>query len=252
MMDRVIQWLQTASWLEVSLVLLLENLVIFALVILIGNWLVRRYSFRPVATPPEPVTRAEVTVALANVLLNTAVTIAGWQLWLHGVIRFRTDTGVGVVIDTLVLLLLMDLLMYCLHRLAHVRPIYSLAHQFHHRYEKVRPLTLFALNPVENIGFGLLWLAVICVYPASWAGMSAYLILNVVFGAVGHLGVEPVPSALGQKPVMRYIAGSSFHAQHHQDVGYNYGFYTLIWDRLFGTLRPDYNQSYGRMPEKAQ
>lgn len=252
MLDWFIRWLQTASWLEVSFVFLLENLVIFGLVILAGNWLVRRYNFRPVGAPPEPVTRAEIAVAMANVLLNTATTLAGWQLWLHGVIRFRTDVGLGAVVDVFVLLLTMDLLMYGLHRLAHTRLLYALAHQLHHRYERVRPLTLFALNPVENLGFGLLWLAVISVYPASWAGMSAYLMLNVAFGVIGHLGVEPVPSAWGLNPVMRYIAGSSFHAQHHQDVNHNYGFYTLVWDRLFGTLRPDYNRSYGRMPEEAQ
>jgi hypothetical protein len=34
----------------------------------------------------------------------------------------------------------------------------------------------------------------------------------------------------------------------HQDITHNYGFYTLIWDRLFGTLRPDYRESFGRIP----
>jgi len=248
MPDWIIKWLQTASWLEASLVFLLENLVIFLLVLLIGNWLVRRYKARPVTAPPAPVTRSEFAVALANVVMNTAVTIAGWQLWREGVIRFRNDTGIGAAIDVIVLLLTMDLFMYCLHRLAHTRVLYKLMHQFHHRYERVRPLTLFALNPVENLGFGLLWLAVISVYPASWLGMSVYLALNVAFGTVGHLGVEPIPRAWIQNAAVRYVAGSSFHAQHHQDVHYNYGFYTLIWDWLFGTLRPDYANSYGQMP----
>lgn len=247
----LIQWLQTASWLSVSLFFLLENLVIFGLVIIVGNWMVDRYSFRPVAAPPEPVTRSEIVVALANVLLNTIVTIVGWQLWLHGIIRFRTDVGVWAAIDVLALLLIMDLLMYGLHRLAHTRFLYPLVHQFHHRYERVRPMTLFALNPIENLGFGLLWLAVISVYPASWVGMSTYLMLNVAFGAIGHLGVEPVSNGWERKPVLNYIAGSSFHAQHHQDIEHNYGFYTLVWDRIFGTLRPDYRRSYGQVLKEA-
>jgi sterol desaturase/sphingolipid hydroxylase (fatty acid hydroxylase superfamily) len=109
-------------------------------------------------------------------------------------------------------------------------------------------LTLFALNPAENLAFGGLWLAVISVYDASWVGMSVYLMLNVVFGAVGHLGVEPFPQNWINTPVLRNFAGGSFHAQHHQDLKHNFGFYTLFWDKAFGTLRRDYQRNYGQLP----
>lgn len=121
-------------------------------------------------------------------------------------------------------------------------------HRLHHEYDRPRPLTLFILNPVENLSFGALWLIVIVVYPASWLGMSIYLTLNVLFGTVGHLGVEPLPSWWGRVPALRNLAGSTFHARHHQDLGCNFGFYTLLWDRLFGTLRKDYWQSLGTLP----
>lgn len=245
-MDWVIQWLRTASWPEAGAVFLVENVAIFAGVIVLGGWLVRRFRGRPVSEPPEPVTRTEIAVATTNVLLNTAVTLAGWQLWKLGVIRFREDMGVWAIVDVFVLLLVMDALMYWLHRIAHLPPLFALVHELHHRYDRVRPLTLFALNPLENLAFGSLWLAVVTVYPASWMGMSTYLALNVAFGAVGHLGVEPVPDELARRPLLRHVAGSSFHAQHHQDVAHNFGFYTLVWDRLFGTLRPDYARVYGR------
>jgi sterol desaturase/sphingolipid hydroxylase (fatty acid hydroxylase superfamily) len=247
MPEALLHWLQTASWPEAAAAFLVENLVIFVAVVALGGWIARRFRARPVVEPPEPVTRGEVAVALSNVLLNTAVTLAGWQMWRHGAIRFRGDVGAWALADVLVLLLAMDLLMYGLHRIAHTPLLYPLLHRLHHRYERVRPLTLFALHPVENLAFGALWLAVISIYSASWAGMSAYMALNVAFGAVGHLGVEPLPSAWARKPVVRHLAGSSFHAQHHQDVGHNYGFYTLVWDRLFGTLRPDYAEVYGRV-----
>jgi sterol desaturase/sphingolipid hydroxylase (fatty acid hydroxylase superfamily) len=231
------------------LAFLAENLAIFGLVILLGNRVARRYSFRPVTLPPSPLTYTEITVAVGNVFLNTIVTLVGWQLWLRGVIRFRSDVGLAAIADAVFLLLTMDLLMYGLHRVAHARLLYPIVHRFHHRYRELRPLTLFALNPFENLAFGALWLVVISIYPASWVGMSTYLAINVAFGAIGHLGVEPVPGKWADSPALRYIAGSSFHAQHHQDANHNYGFYTLIWDRLFGTLQPDYAQNYGRVPE---
>ena len=50
------------------------------------------------------------------------------------------------------------------------------------------------------------------------------------------------------RPLLRDIGGSTFHARHHQDLRCNFGFYTLIWDRLFGTLRKDYFTSMGVIP----
>jgi sterol desaturase/sphingolipid hydroxylase (fatty acid hydroxylase superfamily) len=46
---------------------------------------------------------------------------------------------------------------------------------------------------------------------------------------VGHLRRVNIP-------FVHYISTSTFHAEHHQDADHNFGFYTLIWDRLFVTL----------------
>jgi sterol desaturase/sphingolipid hydroxylase (fatty acid hydroxylase superfamily) len=248
MSEWIIKWLETASWPALVLVFTVENLIILLLVIALGALAARLFSSRRVALAPEPLTATEVLVALTNVLLNTATTLLGLWLWRRGVIHFRTDVGLWVLVDVLVLLLGMDLLMYMLHRAAHIPLLYRLLHSFHHRYDRPRPLTLFALSPAENIAFGALWLAFISVYHASWTGMAVYLGLNVLFGAVGHLGVEPFPTRCANNIVLRNLAGGSFHAQHHQDKRHNFGFYTLIWDRLLGTVRPDYEECYGRVP----
>lgn len=248
MPEWIIEWLRTASWGALVLAFLVENLVILALVVSVGKWAVSSFGARRVAHTPDPLSATEVVVALVNVLFNTLTTLAGLWLWRGGVIQFRTDAGPRAFADVLVLLLVMDLLMYLLHRVAHTRVLYALLHRFHHRYDRPRPLTLFALSPAENLAFGALWLTFISVYDASWLGMSVYLFLNVLFGAVGHLGVEPLPASVARRPLLRYIAGASFHAQHHQDKRHNFGFYTLFWDRLLGTLRPDYESDYGRVP----
>lgn len=247
MFDALKHWLATVSWLEATAVFFLENLLIFALVVWLGGRLSRAFRARPVTEAPEPLSRAEILLGATNVLVNTAITLAGWQLWRHGLIRFREDVGAFALADVVVILIAMDAVMYALHRLAHVAPLYPLFHRLHHRYERVRPITLFALHPVENLAFGSLWLVVVFVYPASWLGMSTYLALNVAFGAIGHLGVEPLPERWASLPFVRHVAGSSFHAQHHDDGRHNFGFYTLIWDRMFGTLRPDYAERYGRL-----
>lgn len=248
-MDALIQWLNEAPLWQAIAALLAENVAIFVLALLLGQWLIRRYETRRVSLPAPPLRRLEVAIALSNVILNTGVTLIGLFLWRAGLVRFRTDTGVWAFADILVLLLLMDFAMYWLHRAAHHRYLFPILHRLHHEFDRPRPLTLFILNPAENIAFGGLWLVVIILYPTSWLGMSVYLALNVLFGTIGHLGVEPLPEKWPRIAFLRNIAGSTFHARHHQNLAHNFGFYTLIWDRLFGTLGPDYWDSFARLPE---
>ena len=76
--------------------------------------------------------------------------------------------------------------------------------------------------------------------------MSVYLVLNVVFGTMGHLGVEPMPDAWIRWPVAKDIATTTFHAQHHLSPAHNFGFYTIMWDRLSGSLSAKYTTTFGR------
>lgn len=244
----MIEWLRDAPLWQALAALLAENVFILLLALGLGQWAVNRYEKYRVALPPRPLDRLEISVTLSNVLLNTVTTLVGLFLWRAGWIHFRTDVGIFAWLDILVLLMIMDFAMYVLHRVAHHPWIFPLMHRLHHQYDRVRPLTLFILNPVENLAFGALWLTVIMIYPASWFGMSVYLVLNVLFGTIGHLGVEPFPRWWQTRPILRDIAGSTFHARHHQDVECNFGFYTLIWDRLFGTLRRDYADEFGLLP----
>lgn len=245
-MNAILDQFAAMSLPEASAWALLENVVLFALSLAIGHLLVWKFANRPVVPTPSPVSQHEIALAASCVLLNTVVTIAGWWLWQKGVIVIRRDTGAFAWLDVLILLLVMDFAMYVFHRVAHLPPIYRLVHTTHHRYDHPRPLDLFVLSPPEVLGFGGLWLFVICVYHASWLGMSVYLALNLAFGTFGHLGVEPFPRRWMQWPLLRAIGSSTFHAGHHLEGNRNFGFYTIFWDRLFGTLDPGYETRFGQ------
>ena len=214
-----------------------ENTMLLLMAVTIGQWLARRFADRRVTPPAPPIERLEIILAVCVTASNSLVTLAGWELWRHGVIVIGSQTGLRAVWDALVLLLLMDLAMYGLHRLAHHRLLFPILHSLHHRYDHPRPLTLFVMNPLEALSFGGLWLIVLCLYHASILGIALYLALNLAFGTIGHLGVEPLPQRWARNPWLRHLGSSAFHAGHHVDDGGNFGFYTTIWDRLFGTLR---------------
>jgi Delta7-sterol 5-desaturase len=243
-MSWAIHWLHTVPLGHAAGFFLLMNAGVFALALLSGEWLVRRFAHRRI-TPEAPALQwHEGGLALVCVLLNSAVTVAGLLLWREGWIRFRPDTGPRVLVDLAVLVGAMDLGMYLLHRAAHAPWLYGWLHAAHHRYTFPRPLTLFVLHPLEVLGFGSLWLTLCVVYETSWLAMVLYLVFNTAWGVLGHLGVEPFPGGWVRWPGLRAVATSSFHARHHLDLAHHYGFYTLLWDRLFGTLAPEYEASF--------
>lgn len=241
--------LSALSLAEAAGLFLAENIIVFVMALATGALLQRLFPNNRVARVPKPIEGREIRLTILTIILNTLITFAGWMMWRRGIITFRSDVGFrALVVDLVVLFLAMDAAMYLLHRIGHWPPLFPFVHRTHHRYDNPRPLTLFVLNPFETLSFGILWLIVASLYDSSWIGMMIYLTLNVLFGVVGHLGVEPVPDAWKSIPILRHISTSSFHAQHHHDLAHNFGFYTLIWDRILGTLSPRYDDDFGRLP----
>ncbi|MGC3992226.1 MAG: sterol desaturase family protein [Chthoniobacteraceae bacterium] len=236
----MIEQLHSASPLAAGGFFLLANVVIFAASVWLCWWLGRLFGAHRLFDRWEPLRRMEVLAAIACMALNAAVSLVGWWLWTLGAIRLREGGPISWVLDTLVMVLFMDLAMYVFHRLAHWHWIYQLVHRFHHRHETTNPISLFVLHPVEVIGFGSLMIVFLLLYPITVQGLVAYLTLNVLFGTLGHSGVEPFPRWMQRSAWLNWVGTSTFHAEHHEHQGYNYGFYTLIWDRLFGTLDPEY------------
>ena len=218
---------------------LVVNWAVFFGALLVGQVLTRAFQRSPVGQQPEALSRAEVTLAVLCVLGNSLVMWLGWLLFRAGWLKVVGNaSGLAGLRDALLLVLIMDLAMYLAHRIAHHPLAFRYVHGVHHRYERVRPLTLFALHPLEVLGFGGLWLSVLLLHPFSLLGMVLYLTVNTLFGVFGHLGVEPFPARFRALPLARAIGTSTFHAQHHQEPRSNFGFYTNLWDRLFRTLDP--------------
>ena len=214
---------------------LAANFAVFAVALGFGELLLWHYRDNRVTEAPDPVEAAEIWLALSSVILNSLVTFAGWWMWRHGIITVRNETGWRIVFDTGVLLIVMDFAMYVLHRVAHHPVLFPLVHRTHHRYDRPRPLNLFVLNPFEVLGFGALWLLVLSLHAFIGWGIILFLSLNLAFGTIGHLGVEPFPRLWRRLPFVKHLGSSTFHADHHQNEHVNYGFYSDVWDRLFRT-----------------
>lgn len=235
-LDQVLDVVRQMSTAETIAASLIVNVLMFAASVAVGAVLVRWFADRRVSAEPDPLSSTEIALSAACVVLNAMVMVIGVALYQRGLISVVADAPWWrVAIDVAMFFFVMDAAMYVLHRVAHVSWIYPWVHRTHHRFENPRPLTLFVLNPFEVLSFGGLWLGLLMIYQSSLLGIVIYLAINLVFGMVGHLGVEPLPRRY-QGGLAGWLGTSTFHAGHHADPEHNFGFYTLIWDRLLRTL----------------
>lgn len=239
-----INWFSKLTDLEVIVFIFIENFVLFLFSVLVAEFICLRLKTKSLL-PPRAISRFEVGLALGCVLNNCLITILGFYLWKHGILVIRSAASFyDDALSFLVLFIVMDIAMYGLHRIAHVKFIYPYFHKTHHKFTEIRPLTLFALNPLETFGFGLLWLAVIYVFSPTWNAAIAYLIVNVIFGSIGHMSIEPFPSGFSRIPVLNFFTTQTFHKLHHEDINANFGFYTSIWDKLFKSIAKNYTDLF--------
>ena len=191
MIDELLKQLQSATILQVFLFFLVANIGIFA-----GSaascWLVSVwFRKRQILNGFQPYIGFELFVALTAVVLNAVVSVGGWYLWTIGWIELRPKGLLMTAVDVLVMLIAMDIIMYVGHRLVHLPAVYPIVHRFHHRHETTNAISLFVLHPLEVAGFGSAMIGFLVVYPMDPVALIIYLNLNVIFGTLGHCGVEP-------------------------------------------------------------
>jgi sterol desaturase/sphingolipid hydroxylase (fatty acid hydroxylase superfamily) len=145
-----------------------------------------------------------------------------------------------------VAILLHDFYFYWMHLFMHLPGVYERVHKVHHLSTNPSPLAAFAFHPLEAVIEALaIWVIalIIPIHPVALIAVGLYSIATNVMGPSGY---ELLPRGLAQHPVFGWLNTATSHNQHHRTFNYNFGLYTLLWDRLFGTLHPHYVGLYQR------
>lgn len=232
-MQAFFDYLSTFNLFYLFLLFLIENVCIAAAAVLIG------FAFDGLLKEMKQLIGAEELYwACSTVFFNTLVTLAGYLLFKYGYITFDLELSViQILFDFIVLLAAMDFLMYIFHWAIHKLKFIYTYHDLHHRYSTPTAISLFVLHPVEVLGFGTLWLFLLFLIDFSIYAVILYLVFNVIMGIIGHLRKEFVPAYIKKHVVFQWLANTGFHVDHHQHEHLNFGFYTKVWDRMFGTLK---------------
>ncbi|WP_099769135.1 sterol desaturase family protein [Chryseobacterium sp. 52] len=222
------------SWLQWIVFSLLSNAFLCVFSIGLYQFIEKTCRKEQLQEQSHPVTRSDFSLCLLTIFCNSLVMLLGVFLWKANWIILDQNPSTGsAVLETIALILLMDLLMYFFHYAAHLPFVYKILHGKHHEHISTNFLSLFVLHPFETIGFGFMILALLMSYDFSVMSITFYLLINLIWGTIGHLNREFFPASFDNF----FIGTTRFHNQHHLYENKNFGFYTSIWDRLFGTYR---------------
>ena len=185
------------------------------------------------------VERGDILLSIFVVICNASVMVLSVYLVKNSLLVIGSSSIFFSVLEVIVILLAMDFAMYVFHRLAHNRFLFNLIQGSHHTHTSTNAISLFVLHPLEAIGFGLILISVLMLYPFSEIAISIYLIVNLIWGTLGHLNIEIFPSKFKRIFLIKSLCTVTFHNYHHQSPHYNFGFYTNIWDKVFRTYKAE-------------
>ncbi len=149
-----------------------------------------------------------------------------------------------------IMFLIHDTYFYWAHRLMHHKRLFRIMHLVHHHSTNPSPWAAYAFHPLEAIveaGIFAVFLFSIPVHPLHF---YIFFFLMIVYNVYGHLGYELYPAGFSRHWLGKWINTSVSHNQHHQFFKGNYGLYFTFWDRMMGTLRPDYETRFEEMTVK--
>jgi len=158
-----------------------------------------------------------------------------------------TDKSIGYWLLTVIpIFFIHDFYFYWAHRLMHHPKLFRSVHKIHHLSTNPSPWTAYAFHPFEAFIEAAIILILAFIVPTHSFVIMLFMIFQIIYNVYGHLGYELFPRGFHKTWIGKYINTSVAHNLHHAHFHGNYGLYTLIWDRLFGTLRSDYNESFER------
>ena len=147
-------------------------------------------------------------------------------------------------LSILLAMVIQDTYFYWTHRLMHHRRLFKWFHLTHHRSTHTNPWSTYSIHPLEALvdsGSGVL---IMLILPLTSASVLTFSVINTVYAVYTHLGYELFPREMSRHWLGRWINTSTAHNIHHARARYNFSWYFLFWDRMMGTLSPDYEQHY--------
>ena len=223
---------------------LLMALPAFVLCYLLAGRVLRLRPIQPNVPVPTRQILRELAWSLSSCTIFAVMDVAVVLLSVAGVMQARvldsTPAWPEFVGTVVALVLVHDTYFYWAHRLMHWRPIYHLAHATHHRSTRPTPFAAFAFHPVEAVIEYAFVPLIALVAPVHVMPLLVFGLVMTAMNVYAHLGVELMRRGFARRSPTRFLLTATHHDLHHTTPRYDFAFYFNVWDRLMGTLHPDY------------
>jgi sterol desaturase/sphingolipid hydroxylase (fatty acid hydroxylase superfamily) len=186
---------------------------------------------------------------LSLVAVNTLAARLLVPLLPVGMAVLAEERGIGLLqtvtfpfwLKITVSLLLLDLIIYFQHRLFHSRPLLWRLHRVHHSDMEIDVTTGNRFHPLEIVISILIKLAAVALLGAP---ALAVVIFEAGLNACAQFNHGNIKIPLAVDKYLRLILVTpDMHRVHHsiipRETDSNFGFSIPLWDRLFGTYRPE-------------
>jgi Delta7-sterol 5-desaturase len=137
-----------------------------------------------------------------------------------------------------------DAYFYWTHRAMHHPKVFKHVHLIHHKSTNPSPWTAYAFHPLEAVMEAFIVMLIAFSFPVHHHAIMYYMLFQICYNVYGHLGFEIFPKNMNKHWLGKYFNTSVAHNMHHKYFIKNYGLWTTVWDRLFGTLHPKYDEFY--------
>ena len=176
-------------------------------------------------------------ISLITISLSLSL---GYTLQRNGFALFKSNE-VSIIMYPLYFILsliIFDTWFYWMHRLIHVQPIFKYVHAWHHRSRSPSTWANNSDSTLDTVFLQSYWLVAFLVLPFPPLVFFVHKLFDQVTGMMGHSGYQ----ISGILPVKyKFLVSVLHHDQHHSGIKYNFATHFSWWDRIAGTLHPDYD-----------
>lgn len=139
----------------------------------------------------------------------------------------------------LLCMILFDAWFYFAHRLLHTKAFYKY-HALHHKSVTPTAWSNDSIGVVDTAMSQGFYAVVVFVVPFSPLILIAHRLFDHINGTIGHAGFEYFASRTARYPSPMLC--TTYHDQHHAEFRYNFANFFSFWDRLLGTISPQYDR----------
>ena len=164
-----------------------------------------------------------------------------------------SDMGWGYFFGSIFLMVCIhDTYFYWTHRLLHWKPLFKRIHRVHHESTSTTAFTAYSFHPVEAaVTFAVIPL-ISFIMPVHWLSLAIFMAIMSGWSVIQHNSYEFWPRWVVKNKFLNIPCTPTHHNVHHKRVHKNLSLYFTFWDRLLGTMDPEYEAIFDKVKDQAQ